>query len=281
MKIHILLCFFATSMIFAECGLIRNYETIIPNAGLLGNHLSFQIKECDEKKCGYAFLLSKQQELYGCSSKEEYVKSLKDLFNREINVAEKKKIYSYAGIAKKHSVDMIRVGCDFVFMKPIYSDITLSGYFYPRAEGFCPVTFNQKELSFLFIEKKKDYAINLKQIRKIQDKTSELVYFDEFFPIYIKPCEKNRCDFILSETLPTNDKTRKAVVIKNVKRIDAKCSTLQIEPSLESDVTGVFVVNKPGVCGLRIKYKSGEVDEITIKISKENDEYNLLIGAKK
>ena len=282
-KIYVLLFLFTANLLFAECGLIGDDGSIHPDAGVLDNTMMskynsfFQMKKCDGRKCGYAFLLHSQQDLYGCSSKEEYAKSVKKNFERDLKVKESKKFFSYAGIAKKYSKDQIRLGCDFVKLKPEYVDFSLTGYAYLNAEGLCPAYFYQEKnvLNFLFVEKKKRYEVKLKKIREIQDKSSELVYFDDFFPVYIKPCVENKCDFILSERLPNGgDKSKKATLIKNIERISVDCDILQIEPNLERNVTGVFVARGTGLCELKIKYKSGEIGEVRFNVLKENDNYN-------
>ena len=201
-KVCVLLSLFTANMLFAECGLIGYDGSIHPNADLLDattlpNNNFFQTKNCDDRKCGYAFLLHNRQDQYGCSSKEEYVRSVKKLFDRDIHVKESKKIFSYAGIAKKYSDSQIRLGCDFVKLKPEYTDFSLTGYAYPDADGLCPIFLNQEKNNFYFLifEKKKNYEIKLKVVREIHDKSSELVYFSESFLAYVKPCVEKQVRF--------------------------------------------------------------------------------------
>ena len=268
-----LLVLISFSSSFAACG---SYAAWVRSPAYL-----LQVFSCDSKKCMVGVRGVEMFPFdYGCDSEDEFIENVKKRFGRDIPKGRYNAPFRYGNMARQYEPGLIRSGCDFLKVEPVYGIDFVTVALKPKKTGVCPVSVkdsNLRERMYLAVVNKTmgRWNITLEHNQETDESyESEFTFFELPFPLFVKPCEADRCDFMYAERLPFPYKGRKAVLLTNEQRFKPKCNFVKVESSDSKNVSGTFVLSGTGRCRIQIDERKEPVYNV-LNVKKVDGQYQV------
>lgn len=258
---------------FAACGSYASF-------GRSPDHL-LQVFSCDSKKCMVGVRgVEMFPHDYVCDSEDEFIENVKKRFGRDIPKGRYNAPFRYGNMARQYEPGLIRSGCDFLKVEPVDGIDYVTVALKPKKTGVCPVSVkdsNLRERMYLAIVNKTmgRWNITLEHNHETDESyESEFTFFELPFPLFVKKCEADRCDFMYAERLPFPYKGRKAVLLTNEQRFKPKCNFVKVESSDSKNVSGTFVLSGTGRCRIQIDERKEPVYNV-LNVKKVDGQYQV------
>ena len=240
---------------FAACGSYASF-------GRSPDH-SLQVFSCDSQKCMVGIRgVEMFPHDYACDSEDEFIEDVKKRFGRDVPKGRYNAPFRYGNMARQYEPGLIYSGCDFLNVEPVQGIDSVTVALKPKKTGACPVSVkdsNLRERMYLAVVNKTmgRWNITLEHNRETDESyESEFNFFELPFPLFVKPCEADRCDFMYAEKLPFPYKRYNAVLLTNEQRFKPKCRFVKVEPSDLKNVSGTLVLNGTGRCQIQIEERN-------------------------
>ena len=224
---------------------------------------SLQVFGCDSKKCMVGIRgVEMFPHEYACDSEDEFIEDVKKRFGRDVPKGKYNAPFRYGNMARQYEPGLIYFGCDFLNVEPVQGIDSVTVALKPKKTGVCPVSVkdsNLRERMYLAVVNKTmgRWNITLEHNQETDESyESEFTFFELPFPLFVKQCEADRCDFMYAERLPFPYKGRKAVLLTNEQRFKPKCNFVKVEPSDLKNVSGTLVLNGTGRCQIQIEERN-------------------------
>ena len=217
---------------------------------------------------------------YACDSEDEFIEDVKKRFGRDIPKGKYNAPFRYGNMARQYEPGLIYSGCDFLNVEPVQGIDSVTVALKPKKTGVCPVSVkdsNLRERMFLAVANKTmgRWNITLEHNQETDESyESEFTFFELPFPLFVKPCEADRCDFMYAEKLPFPYKGRKAVLLTNGQRFKSKCNFVKVESSDSKNVSGTFVLSGTGRCRIQIDERKEPVYNV-LNVKKVDGQYQV------
>ncbi len=252
---------------------------------------SLQVFSCDSKKCMVGIRgVEMFPHDYVCDSEDEFIEDVKKRFGRDVPKGRYNAPFRYGNMARQYEPGLIHSGCDFLKVEPVYGIDSVTVALKPKRTGTCPVSVrktNSRERMYLAVVNKTmgRWNITLEHNRETDESyESEFTFFELPFPLFVKQCEADRCDFMYAEKLPFPYKGRKAVLLTNEQRFKPKCNFVKVESSDSKNVSGTFVLSGTGRCRIQIeeqndkrKNKRKEPVYNVLNVKKIDSQYHVVL----
>ena len=268
-----LLVLISFSSSFAACG---SYAAWVRSP----DHL-LQVFSCDSKKCMVGIRgVEMFPHDYICDSEDEFIENVKKRFGRDIPKGRYKAPFRYGNMARQYEPGLIRSGCDFLKVEPVDGIDFVTVALKPKKTGVCPISIresNSRERMYLAVVNKAmgRWNITLEHNHETDESyESEFTFFELPFPLFVKNCEADRCDFMYAERLPFPYKGRKAVLLTNEQRFKPKCNFVKVESSDSKNVSGTFVLSGTGRCRIQIGERNEPVYNV-LNVKKVDGQYQV------
>lgn len=258
---------------FAACG---SYAAWVRSPAYL-----LQVFSCDSKKCMVGVRGVEMFPFdYGCDSEDEFIENVKKRFGRDIPKGRYNAPFRYGNMARQYEPGLIRSGCDFLKVEPVYGIDFVTVALKPQKTGVCPVSVkdsNLRERMYLAVVNKAmgRWNITLEHNHETDESyESEFTFFELPFPLFVKQCEADRCDFMYAEKLPFPYKGSKAVLLTNEQRFKPKCNFVKVESSDSKNVSGTFVLSGTGRCQIQIEERKKNIYNV-LNVKKVDGQYHV------
>jgi len=224
---------------------------------------SLQVFNCDSKKCMVGIRgVEMFPHEYACDSEDEFIEDVKKRFGRDVPKGRYNAPFRYGNMARQYEPGLIYSGCDFLNVEPVQGIDSVTVALKPKKTGVCPVSVKDsslRERMYLAVVNKTmgRWNVTLEHNRETGESyESEFTFFELPFPLFVKPCEADRCDFMYAEKLPFPYKRYNAVLLTNEQRFNPKCRFVKVESSDSKNVSGTLVLNGTGRCQIQIEERN-------------------------
>lgn len=242
---------------------------------------SLQVFNCDSKKCMVGVRGVEMFPFdYACDTEDEFIENVKKRFGRDIPKGRYKAPLRYGNMARQYEPGLIHSGCEFLKVEPVYGIDSVTVALKPQKTGVCPVSVKDsslRERMYLAVVNKTmgRWNVTLEHNRETGESyESEFTFFELPFPLFVKPCEADRCDFMYAEKLPFPYKGSKAILLTNEQRFKSKCNFVKVESSDSKNVSGTFVLSGTGRCRIQIDERKEPVYNV-LNVKKVDGQYQV------
>ena len=217
---------------------------------------------------------------YACDTEDEFIENVKKRFGRDIPKGRYKAPLRYGNMARQYEPGLIHSGCEFLKVEPVYGIDSVTVALKPQKTGVCPVSVKDsslRERMYLAVVNKTmgRWNVTLEHNRETGESyESEFTFFELPFPLFVKPCEADRCDFMYAEKLPFPYKGSKAILLTNEQRFKSKCNFVKVESSDSKNVSGTFVLSGTGRCRIQIDERKEPVYNV-LNVKKVDGQYQV------
>ena len=242
---------------------------------------SLQVFNCDLKKCMVGVRGVEMFPFdYACDTEDEFIENVKKRFGRDIPKGRYKAPLRYGNMARQYEPGLIHSGCEFLKVEPVYGIDSVTVALKPKRTGACPISIresNSRERMYLAIVNKAMGRWNITlehNLETDESYESEFTFFELPFPLFVKQCEADRCDFMYAEKLLFPYKGSKAVLLTNEQRFKPKCNFVKVESSDSKNVSGTFVLSGTGRCRIQIEERKEPVYNV-LNVKKVDGQYQV------